>query len=67
MSDDNQTRRWTSGDERCGESGHCVEVCFEADQVLVRSSREPLGAVLTFSMQEWAAFCASVAAGQLRG
>jgi Domain of unknown function (DUF397) len=36
--------------------GNCVEVAFASESILVRNSRDPLGPVLSFSPQEWAAF-----------
>jgi len=56
------TRAWRSA---CGESGDCVEVCFEGEDVLVRSSRDRGGPALTFSQAEWRAFAAAIAAGEL--
>lgn len=37
-------------------SGNCVEVAFASESILVRNSRDPLGPVLSFSPEEWAAF-----------
>jgi hypothetical protein len=51
---------------RC-ESRECVEVAFAGDEVRVRNSREPDGPVVTFTTDEWAAFCAGVRAGELSG
>lgn len=64
MADTRDTREWLS---ECGEAGDCVEVCFEGQDVLVRGSRDPQGPVLTFTRDEWKAFCAAVAAGKLTG
>lgn len=64
MGDKGNTREWRSA---CGESGDCVEVCFEGLDVLVRGSREPDGPILTFTQDEWQAFCAAVAAGRFNG
>lgn len=47
-----------------GPAGNCVEVAVVGDSVLVRSSRDPLGSVLSFSRQEWAAFLAGVNNGE---
>jgi hypothetical protein len=49
---------------RC-EARECVEVAFLGDQVFVRNSREPDGPTVTFTADEWAAFCAGVRAGEL--
>ncbi|WP_203908689.1 DUF397 domain-containing protein [Rhizocola hellebori] len=64
MADKGYTRKWLSA---CGEAGECVEVCFEGDVVFVRGSRDRHGPMLTFSADEWRAFCAAVAAGELGG
>lgn len=64
MADTANTRIWQSA---CGEAGDCVEVCFEGDSVLVRGSREPDGAVLSFTLQEWRAFTSGVLAGRFTG
>lgn len=63
MTESGHTRLWHSA---C-ESGECVEVCFEGEDVLVRNSREPGGTMLTFTREEWRAFCAAVAKGELTG
>jgi uncharacterized protein YaeQ len=50
------------------ETDCCVEVAFtDDDRVHVRSSQDPEGAVLTFTVREWRAFCQAVAAGELHG
>jgi hypothetical protein len=43
----------------------CVEVAFvEGDEVLVRDSKAPHGAVLRFNHAEWSAFLQGVRSGQ---
>jgi hypothetical protein len=43
---------------------NCVEVAFPGDdQVLVRSSKDPSGAMLSFDHAEWAAFLAGARDG----
>ena len=49
------------------ESRACVEVAFVDEKVLLRSSQDPSGATLTFTIDEWNAFCDGVRAGELRG
>jgi hypothetical protein len=45
--------------------GQCVEVAFvEGDEVLVRDSKAPQGAVLRFNHAEWNAFLTGVRSGQ---
>jgi hypothetical protein len=43
--------------------GNCVEVAIADESVLVRNSRDPLGAVLSFSRQEWMAFLKGASKG----
>ena len=47
-------------------SGHtgCVEVAVDGPAVLVRNSRDPDGARLTFTLHEWAVFVEGVKAGE---
>ncbi len=44
--------------------GNCVEVAFADESVLLRSSRDPLGSVLSFSRQEWVAFLEGASKGE---
>ena len=46
------------------QSGNCVEVAIVDESVLVRNSRYPLGPMLSFSRQEWAAFLEGVTNGE---
>lgn len=62
MAEIGHMRRWRSA---C-ESGECVEVCFEGDEVLVRGSRDPDGPILTFTHAQWRAFCGAVSRGDLK-
>jgi hypothetical protein len=50
-------------------SGACVEVAPRPDAILVRDSKDPDGAVLTFDRAVFAAFIAGVTGGEfdLRG
>lgn len=43
--------------------GACVEVAFAEAAVFVRHSRDPSGAMLSFSYPEWSAFLAGVRSG----
>jgi hypothetical protein len=45
-------------------SGTCVEVADAEDRVLVRDSKDPAAAPLTFTREEWAAFVAGVKRGE---
>jgi len=61
MAENVHPQRW----RRACESGECVEVRVEGDEVLVRGSRDPDGPVLSFTHAEWRAFCAAVVRGEL--
>lgn len=47
----------------CG-AGSCVEVALFGAEVLVRDSKHPSGAVLRYSLDEWAAFADGVRLGE---
>jgi Domain of unknown function (DUF397) len=42
----------------------CVEVARSGDQIAVRDSKDPSGAVLQFTAHEWRAFLAGVRDGE---
>jgi uncharacterized protein DUF397 len=42
----------------------CVEVRFDDDHVSVRDSKDPTGAILTFTRTEWTAFLRGTAASE---
>lgn len=44
----------------------CVEVAQVDESYLVRDSKNPDGSFLTFSKEEWTAFCDGVVAGEFR-
>jgi hypothetical protein len=44
--------------------GNCVEVELGADHVGVRNSRDPYGAFLVFTHEEWQAFLIGAKAGE---
>ena len=46
------------------QNGDCVEVAFGDGTVRVRHSRDPHGAVLTFSHSEWQAFLGGARDGE---
>jgi Domain of unknown function (DUF397) len=50
---------------RCG-NATCVEVAKVNDQYLIRDSKNPNGAPLSFTPEEWDAFVAGVRAGEFR-
>jgi hypothetical protein len=56
--------RWRKS-SRCANSA-CVEVAKVAGKYLIRDSKYPDRAPLTFSAAEWAAFVEGVAAGDFR-
>lgn len=47
---------WRKATASGGNGGNCVEVARDGDWILVRDSKEPQGAMLTFTLAEWAAF-----------
>jgi predicted secreted Zn-dependent protease len=55
---------WTKS-SRCG-SGTCVEVARVQDTYLVRDSKNPDAAALSFTKEEWVAFVEGVTAGEFR-
>lgn len=48
-------------------AGNCVEVAFTEAAVLVRSSRQPSGSFLSFTIPEWNAFLAGARNGEFDG
>jgi hypothetical protein len=46
------------------QNGDCVEISFSDREVLVRHSKHPEDAVLTFNSSEWAAFIAGARTGE---
>jgi Domain of unknown function (DUF397) len=56
--------KWVKS-SRCT-SGTCVEVAVVADQYLIRDSKRPDMAPLTFTRDEWSAFVQGVSAGEFR-
>ena len=45
-------------------NGECVEVGSQDGLILVRDSKDPAGAVLSCSKQEWRAFANGIKAGE---
>jgi hypothetical protein len=43
-----------------GPNNNCVEVCPDADAILVRDSKAPEDGVVRYSRQPWAAFLAVI-------
>jgi len=46
-------------------SGDCVEVSFQADQVLIRDSKDPSGGVLSVSCLGWKGFIEAIKADEI--
>ena len=61
MTDSEQTDI-TWAQETASGATNCVEVAH--DSVLIRNSQDPLGAVLSFTHQEWATFLKGVNNGE---
>ena len=51
---------------RC-DSSACVEVAVDEDRIGVRDGKDPNGAVLWFSLEEWTAFMDGISHGDFRG
>lgn len=60
----NHTPAWRKS-SRCG-NATCVEVAKVEDQYLIRDSKNPDAAALSFTEEEWNAFVAGVTAGEFR-
>jgi hypothetical protein len=58
----NMTPQWQKS-SYCGTNA-CVEVAQTADAILVRDSKNPHLAPLTFTQDEWSAFVKGVEAGE---
>jgi hypothetical protein len=56
---------WRKSTASGGGGGNCVEVAAVDGSVLVRSSQDPLGSVLSFSCHQWVAFLQGMRNGQL--
>ena len=55
---------WRKSSYSGNNGGGCVEVARLPAVVAVRDSKDPYGARLTFSSEEWRAFVAGVKAGE---
>lgn len=56
---------WRKSTASGGGGGNCVQVAFINDSVLVRDSKNPSGAVLSFSHSGWTAFLIATRGDQL--
>ena len=61
---DNIGPNWRKS-SRCG-NGTCVEVAKVDDGYLIRDSKNPDAAALSFTEEEWSAFVEGVNAGEFR-
>lgn len=59
---DEQWRKATKSNN----NGACAEIRRDGDGVQIRDSKNPTGAVLTFTAEEWDAFCDGVEKGEFR-
>jgi hypothetical protein len=55
---------WRKSSYSGSNGGDCVEVATLADGIAVRDSKDPAGAVLTFSPAAWGTFTAAVKSGE---
>ena len=64
MGNDLTSATWRKSSFSGGNGGDCVEVATLADGIAMRDSKDRTGPVLTFALDEWAAFTAGVREGQ---
>lgn len=64
MTDSEQSEITWHKSTASGGQGNCVQVAVVGGSVLVRNSQDPLGPVLPFTGQEWAAFLEDVTNGK---
>lgn len=62
--DDRSPAVWRKSSRSSAEGANCVEVADLAGSVGVRDSKNPAGAVLTFTPAAWSTFAQSVRAGE---
>jgi len=62
MAEPAETPRWRKSSR--SSTGNCVEVWRQPDEVLLRDSKDPHGAVLTFDRSAFSGFLAGVQAGE---
>jgi hypothetical protein len=55
---------WRKSSFSGGGSSECVEVAFAEEGILLRHSRNPSGAVLSFTYAEWLAFLSGARNGE---
>lgn len=58
----NESYQWRKSSKCTG--GNCVEVASVAGQYMIRDSKNPQAAALTFTEAEWRAFVAGVKANE---
>jgi hypothetical protein len=58
-----QQPTWHKSSYSSDQGGNCIEVCNLDDGRAVRDSKDPAGAILTFTAAQWSAFTAGVRAG----
>lgn len=56
---------WKKSSRSTGAGGNCVEVAETPNEVHVRDSKNPTGATLQFSRDEWASFVRDVKNGTI--
>lgn len=61
-----QQLTWRKSTYSGGDNTNCVEVASLLNGAAVRDSKDPAGAVLTFTGAEWSAFTAGIRAGDFR-
>jgi Domain of unknown function (DUF397). len=57
-------QEWKKSSKSGGNNGECVEIRRHDDAIQIRDSKDPSGAVLTFTTVEWRTFIAGAKAGE---
>jgi hypothetical protein len=60
MASTHTPRGWFKSSYSDGGSNNCVEVCPDADAILVRHSKAPEDGIVRYSPRPWAAFLAAI-------
>ncbi|RJL31270.1 DUF397 domain-containing protein [Bailinhaonella thermotolerans] len=63
MSQEPKERVWVKS-SYSGEADQCVEIAWQAGGVAVRDSKNPGGAVLSYTRHEWQAFVQAIKQGK---
>lgn len=56
---------WRKSSRSVEGNNNCVEIAFDDDDVRMRDSKDPRGAILTFDKAAWTSFVEAIKAGEL--